>query len=343
MASTPLTPWQNVRRVHREWADFYRDLGSLSLVGLFVILGLIWFVADRTGYTINVYTEALSVIATIIYLDQRAERRQVRALQDQLVREAGGRANDRAAAAIDHMRDMDWLHLMRRVNFHSANLNGADLSRLDLSGLDFRGAELNRVNLEASDLRGANLERANLSGARLNQANLNDATLAFANLTGANLLNANLRRAQLNGTNFAGANLGRARLIDANLREAVCSAAVLMGADLTGADVQRADLRKATFVRADLQAADLSFANLEGAFLLEANLSGARFSHARFDNKTVLPDPTINPTQASDQAVFDNYWTPNTDMARYTNPDHPNFWRSNDRYSPAYRGNNIPD
>jgi len=24
---------------------------------------------------------------------------------------------------------------------------------------------------------------------------------------------------------------------------------------------------------------------------------------------------------------FDKYWTPETDMTRYTNPEHPDFWQ----------------
>jgi DNA-binding NtrC family response regulator len=31
-------------------------------------------------------------------------------------------------------------------------------------------------------------------------------------------------------------------------------------------------------------------------------------------------------------------WTPDTGMARFTDPEHPEFWRSDDPGSPAYRG-----
>ena len=29
---------------------------------------------------------------------------------------------------------------------------------------------------------------------------------------------------------------------------------------------------------------------------------------------------------AEGKAIYDKHWTPETDMTRYTNPDHPDFW-----------------
>jgi uncharacterized protein YjbI with pentapeptide repeats len=55
--------------------------------------------------------------------------------------------------------------------------------------------------------------------------------------------------------------------------------------------------------RANLGEVNLGGANLQGAILKRANL----------DEFTILPDGTK--------------WTPDTDMARFTDPDHPDFWR----------------
>jgi hypothetical protein len=66
--------------------------------------------------------------------------------------------------------------------------------------------------------------------------------------------------------------------------------------------------------RAILRCADLSGANLRRVILGMVPL----------DTDTTLPDGTK--------------WTPDTDMARFTNPDRPDFWRSDDPKSPAYRG-----
>lgn len=70
-----------------------------------------------------------------------------------------------------------------------------------------------------------------------------------------------------------------------------------------------------------LRGADLSRADLRGADLGKANLTGVqffsrRYGHARFDNTTRLPDETF---------WQDDY--PISDIQRYTNPDHPDYWR----------------
>jgi hypothetical protein len=54
-------------------------------------------------------------------------------------------------------------------------------------------------------------------------------------------------------------------------------------------------------------------ADLRGTNFKAANLTGAILRNAQFSNKTILPD--------------DKKWTPETDMTRYTNPNHPDFWQ----------------
>ena len=60
-------------------------------------------------------------------------------------------------------------------------------------------------------------------------------------------------------------------------------------------------------------------AHLSGAYVWRANLRDARP-----DSITPLPDGTK--------------WTPDADLTRFTDPDHPDFWRADDLKSPAYRG-----
>jgi hypothetical protein len=93
--------------------------------------------------------------------------------------------------------------------------------------------------------------------------------------------------------------------------------------------LQAAYLRGASFENATLTGADLTGANLLGTIFTGADLSHAQLAGAFYDEKTVLPDGT--------------FWTPDTDLARFTDPAHPDFWRSNDPLSPAYRGDSEPD
>jgi uncharacterized protein YjbI with pentapeptide repeats len=85
-----------------------------------------------------------------------------------------------------------------------------------------------------------------------------------------------------------------------------------------------ADLSKANLGDADLFGAYLSEAELFGVDLSGANLHGARLEHASFNENTTLSDGTKG--------------KPDTDLSRFTDSDHPDFWRSDGPDSPAYRG-----
>ncbi|MBZ0282133.1 MAG: pentapeptide repeat-containing protein [Anaerolineae bacterium] len=114
-----------------------------------------------------------------------------------------------------------------------------------------------------------------------------------------------------------------AALWNANLEGAVLQLANLQGADLLFANLQDAFLSGA-----NLESVVLQDANLRGAYLWNANLQGAKLYYAKFNESTILPDGTN--------------WTPETDMSRFTDPNHPQFWRSDDPESPAYGGDNNP-
>lgn len=113
----------------------------------------------------------------------------------------------------------------------------------------------------------------------------------------------------LRGAHLIGANLNGVQLTSANLNSAHLFGANLSGAHLSGANLSDADLR---------------VANLHGSHLFGANLSGAFLSNGSFDETTTLPDG--------------KKWTPGDDLSRFTNPAHPNFWRSDILGTPAYRG-----
>ena len=114
------------------------------------------------------------------------------------------------------------------------------------------------------------------------------------------------------------ANLTSVDLRDANLTEATLIATNLTKATLTGAN-----LTGAIQIGANLNNARLQGADLTGAILIDTNLVGADLRYAKFDNKTVLPDSGFD----NQNETYTNYWTPETDMTRYTNSDHPEFWQ----------------
>lgn len=117
-------------------------------------------------------------------------------------------------------------------------------------------------------------------------------------LQGARLSRANLEGANLQQVIMADVRLGLANLRHAKLTEANLQCAYLQGTILEGTCLRGADLR--------------------GANLNDANLNGARLDDSTiFSPETILPDCT--------------YWTPGTDVARFTDSHHPDFWRARGR------------
>jgi hypothetical protein len=311
--------WSEIRKIHLDWSDAYRIMGGLVLLGIGIMIGAALFAnrPDADSYATNLYTEAMSVIASVIItvfiLDKRAERREsqrrIRESQERLVREV--RSSDPAVArrAVHELRDRGWLEgeagLLKGADLRFVTLPGIDLSRANLEGANLQEAFLNQANLEDANLRGASLNKATLCYAKLDDAILQETVLQDADLQGAGLWYADLQ----------GARLVKAKLTEANLGDAILRDAKLLYADLCGANLKDADLC--------------------GADLMEANLQEARLSTTtRFDENTILPDGKS--TVGKERRYF-SHWTIDTDMSRFTNPDCTEFWRSDDPLSPAYR------
>jgi hypothetical protein len=136
---------------------------------------------------------------------------------------------------------------------------------------------------------------------------LKDGSLVSINLEEANLHGVRLGRVNMRGARMDFSNFSEAQLYFANLERADMSGINFESAVLTGANIRHANLVAA---------------NLEGALLSEADLSHAMLDQARFNDKTKLPDNTT--------------WRKGTDLKRFTDPAHPDFWRSTMPESPAY-------
>lgn len=87
----------------------------------------------------------------------------------------------------------------------------------------------------------------------------------------------------------------------------------LYGADLKGANLKGAQLFDVNMAGVDLSNANLKGANLSGADLRETRLVRGHVEDITLDEQTMLPDGSR--------------WTPDTDIERYTNPEHPDFWQ----------------
>ena len=149
-----------------------------------------------------------------------------------------------------------WNQWRRENSSTKVDLSGADLSGMNLGGVDFRDARLTRVDFRGANLREARLSLANLSRATCIEASLNRASLKESRLAHAIIMNADLR--------------------DADLSSAYLHKTVIASTDLTGAYLYKAHcseiyLNKSTFTRTAFSdttfaASDLSLAlDLENA------------------------------------------------------------------------------
>lgn len=134
----------------------------------------------------------------------------------------------------------------------------------------------------------------------------------------------------LMGTKLSRANLENAYLYEANLKNSN-----LYKCDLSHADLSRANMIDTFLHRAILDHTSLFNTDFRRAALGSVSLRGAKYIEtARFDKQTILPDavPLIDQDGKSIQNevghfVYDKYWTPGTDMTRYTDTTHPDFWQ----------------
>ena len=193
------------------------------------------------------------------------------------------------------------------VNLNGANLTDINLVDVDLRGADLKGVNLTNASLVGGDLRGVDLRGANLTGAVVRVANLEK-----VDLTGANLIGTDLSDSYIGEANLTNANLTDAILKNVGLNEADLSNAVLTGADLgngtffsfnltgvtsgsiTGTPTllgayslvngfivgPAVNLSGADLTGADLSGINLTHSNLKGADLTGANLTGVDLSNA---------------------------------------------------------------
>lgn len=129
--------------------------------------------------------------------------------------------------------------------------------------------------------------------------------------------------------------LSRAYLENAYLYQAHLEDTNMYKVNLSHADLSKANLKDAFLHRATLDNTSLYNTDFRRAVLWNASLRGAKYIEtARFDEQTALPDAMPSKDENGRNImneyghfVYDTYWTPETDMTRYTDPEHPDFWQ----------------
>jgi uncharacterized protein YjbI with pentapeptide repeats len=168
--------------------------------------------------------------------------------------------------------DLRQAWLVKVPNMDDLQRSGDEIFKLFMNGgvvagADLSGAHLDRVDLTGAVLTGAGDARANLTG-----TNLNHATLNGLNLDGANVSGAQLNRAQAVQVSWVGANLTGAQMTDANLAQGNFERADFTGANLSNADLRGSNLKGATL---DKEGVQWSGAKLTGATWTDGRVCGA--------------------------------------------------------------------
>jgi hypothetical protein len=175
-------------------------------------------------------------------------------------------------------------------NFEGAELQGANLSYLNLVDINLSYANLKGADLSYCDLKRSFLKRTELVKAKLIRANLDGAFMERANLNQADLSKASLNQAQMYRASLAMAQINGAYLNQTNLKGAYLKGAYLNGTYLNGANLGEANLNGAF----------LNGACLKKAFLQQTNFRGAVF------NQNTRFDPGFEPMAAGMEKVVED-------------------------------------
>jgi uncharacterized protein YjbI with pentapeptide repeats len=162
--------------------------------------------------------------------------------------------------------------LLAAARLPNSSLQGAQMYRAFLDGVNLEGADLKVAQLEEASLTGSNLRGAALIGAGLRDAKLDNARLQGASLEDAWMAGASLVPAQMQGVS-----LQNTWMVGTNLASAVMHGAVFRQTRLEGT----------SFYRTQLQGALFQDARFEGALFVEAQLQGIQMLGGR--TRTRLP------------------------------------------------------
>ncbi|MBZ0303190.1 MAG: pentapeptide repeat-containing protein [Anaerolineae bacterium] len=261
---------------------------------------------------------------------KRDRERQEKELIELLLRQSGSDVNDVACDAIYQLNQRGLLtgdtsllqgaHLVHanlqharltNVNLRNAVLTLADLSYAHLSGVELAGALMSGTMLEHVEL-----ADVDFSHTRLYHISLRGSKLSYLNLSGKEFQGSIFQDARLNRINFSHSQFDGWQASDfrhANLWEVDFSNADLTRTLFRKAELLEVNYENANLCEADFRDAALSVINLKSANLVNASLEGVtRFKHIYCSEETILPDHTN--------------WSPSTDMTRFTDPNHLDFW-----------------
>jgi uncharacterized protein YjbI with pentapeptide repeats len=318
-----------------------------ALVGF--IVGLITGILIDSGenLVLNLFPEAVGILFTILIVDtlyrRTSEQQEIRRLLFQMrsnnnqialqaLAELGDRVNKGVLIGVRlyyaNLQDARFFDAdMRRIHLESANLAYSSFSSVDLRYANLHTAHLQHSSFSSQcSLRHSDLSGADLSYARWDSVDLREATLRNSNFTDANFSRTNFRESNLQGIQWLRTQVLTSDFEGNDFRYSTFPATKLSHTNLKKTNFHRCTFQSAIIMGCFFNNADCSEAQFTAVHFRGVDLIGVNFANAilegSFDYNTTLPDGTR--------------WTPDTDLSRFTNPQHPQFWRSTDPESPAF-------
>lgn len=306
----PENRWQTIKSI---WRD-PNNRWLYALVG-FICGALSTFFFTTESQTLSsLFPEAAGIFFTVVFIDalyrRNAEETEIR----RLIRQMRSRHNYLALQALEQLGERVSTGAVRGKSFAFADLTGAYIADADCYKTNFFHTRLIGGTVSHSNCASANFEMCDLTASTLSRTN-------FANscFRGATIIHANVDNCDFEEANFY--NFNR------NLPPETPIQVTFGSSRFDKCDFRHAWLRHSNFIFCSMKLADLEFADMkftEGNIdFTDANLERVKFQAAYLPMST-LPDGSV--------------WTEETDLERFTNPKHPDFWRSDNPDSPAYRG-----
>ncbi len=192
-----------------------------------------------------------------------------------------------------------WNNWRKTVPNNEIDLNGADLSDvqlsvINLSRLNLVGTNFERAKIFKTLFSGSNLNKSNFSHVSMDGGYFAKCSLEEADFTSCLTQDAQFHFAKLNGAIFTKAKLANAKFCHAelsttnfsysDLREADFYGSMLIRTDFTGADLSRASITYSTFSKAELHSTNFDGTITARAVYSEVDLSNA-LNLARVNHK----------------------------------------------------------
>jgi uncharacterized protein YjbI with pentapeptide repeats len=210
------------------------------------------------------------------------------------------------------------------INLEGANLSNMDLSKCRFVNGNFKGAYLEGVDLSntqfihgdftRASLQGANLDQTWFTETNLSKTDFREARISDSEFTKSNFYKAKLMGVRITNVRFSFPNCKKTNFSNSVFKDTIFAnnfddifeddfEGVEMGleqanfrfADLEGMNLQRMNLEGANFERANLKNVDFMGANLKNADFIGADCKGAKLEFANIEGIKNAPKNLVLP------------------------------------------------